>query len=154
MIAAIYARKSTDDSDRDAEARSCERQIEHARQYAAAQGWTVDERHVYRDDAVSGAEWKHRPGFNALLAALEPRAPFGVLIVSELSRIARDTVRTPVAVLQIEEAGVEIHSYLNRGPDLPGRRGRRNVRDARRAARQFRAAEGQRAHTRRAQATV
>ena len=30
MIAAIYARKSTDDSDRDAEARSCERQIEHA----------------------------------------------------------------------------------------------------------------------------
>ena len=44
MIAAIYARKSTDDSDRDAEARSCERQIEHARQYAAAQGWTVDER--------------------------------------------------------------------------------------------------------------
>jgi len=71
----------------------------------------VDPRHVYVDDAVSGAEWKHRPGFNALLAALEPRPPFGVVIVSELSRIGRDTVRTPAAVLQIEDAGVEIRSY-------------------------------------------
>jgi hypothetical protein len=35
-----------------------------------------------------------------------------VLIVSELSRIGRDTVRTPAAILQIEEAGVEIRSYL------------------------------------------
>jgi site-specific DNA recombinase len=112
MIAAIYARKSTDDSNRDAEARSCERQIEHAKKYAAEQGWVVGP--IFRDDAVSGAEWKHRPGFNALLAALEPRAPFGVLIVSELSRIGRDTVRTPVAVLQIEEAGVEVHGYLTR----------------------------------------
>jgi hypothetical protein len=36
-----------------------------------------------------------------------------VLIVSELSRIGRDTVRTPAAVLQLEEAGVEIRSYLS-----------------------------------------
>jgi hypothetical protein len=35
-----------------------------------------------------------------------------VLIVSELSRIGRDTVRTPAAILQLEEAGVEIRSYL------------------------------------------
>ena len=58
----------------------------------------MDPRHVYVDDVVSGAEWKHRPGFNALLAALEPRPPFGVLVVSELSRIGRDTVRVPYAV--------------------------------------------------------
>jgi hypothetical protein len=38
--------------------------------------------------------------------------PFGVVIVSELSRIGRDTVRTPAAILQLEEAGVEIRSYL------------------------------------------
>ena len=82
MIAAIYARKSTDDSDRDAEARSCERQIEHARRYAVAQGWTVDDRYVFRDDAVSGAEWKHRPGWAALLAALVPAPPFERLIVT------------------------------------------------------------------------
>ena len=62
-----------------------------------------------------GAEWKHRPGFNALLAACDPRPQFGVLIVSELSRIGRDTVRTP-GRLQLEEAGVEIHSYLSGAP--------------------------------------
>jgi site-specific DNA recombinase len=113
MNVAIYARKSTDDSDRNAEARSTARQIESARRYAEAKGWTVDSRYVFVDDAVSGAEWKHRPGFNALLAALEPRPPFGVVIVSELSRIGRDTVRTPAAILQLEESGVEIRSYLS-----------------------------------------
>ena len=113
MIAAIYARKSTDDSDRNEEARSTTRQVERATEYARAKGWTVDPRYIYVDDAVSGAEWKHRPGFNALLAALEPRPPFGVLVVAELSRIGRDTVRVPYVVQQIEEAGVEIHGYLS-----------------------------------------
>ncbi len=112
MIAAIYARKSTDDSDRNAEARSTTRQVERATEYARAKGWTVDPRYIFVDDDVSGAEWKHRPGFNALLATLEPRPPFGVLIVSELSRIGRASARTLYAVTQIEDAGVEIHGYL------------------------------------------
>jgi site-specific DNA recombinase len=116
MIVGIYARKSQDDSDRDTEARSTTRQVERAMAYAHARGWTVDPAHIYIDDAVSGAEWKQRPGFNALLAALEPRPPFSVLIVSELSRIGRDTVRTPAAILRLEEAGVEIHSYLSAAP--------------------------------------
>ena len=116
MIAAIYARKSTDDSDRNEEARSTTRQVERATEYAHAKGWTVDPRFVFVDDAVSGAEWKHRDGWNALLAALEPRPPFGVLVVSELSRIGRDTVRTPAAVLALEEAGVEVRSYLSDAP--------------------------------------
>ena len=116
MIAAVYARKSTDDSDRNEEARSTTRQIERATEYARAKGWTVDPRYVFADDAVSGAEWTRRPGFNALLAALVPRPPFGVLIVSELSRIGRDVVRTPAAILQLEDAGVEIHSYLSGAP--------------------------------------
>src|SRR5215472_13873809 len=100
MIAAIYARKSTDDSDRNAEARSTRRQIEGATAYARAKGWTVDPRYVFVDENTSGAEWTRRPGFNALLAALDPHPPFGVVIVSELSRIGRDTVRTPAAVMR------------------------------------------------------
>src|SRR5215467_12920411 len=71
MIAAIYARKSTDDSDRNAEARSTRRQIESGTAYATAKGWTVDPRYIFVDENISGAEWKHRPGFNALLAAGE-----------------------------------------------------------------------------------
>src|SRR5215510_11243308 len=116
MIAALYCRKSTDDSDRNAEARSTRRQIESATAYAERKGWTVDPRYIFVDENTSGAEWKHRPGFNALLAALDPRPPFGVVIVSELSRIGRDTVRTPAAVMRIEEAGVEIRSYLSDAP--------------------------------------
>src|SRR5262249_13670810 len=60
MIAAIYARKSTDDSDRNEDARSTSRQIERAREYAALKGWAVDEHHIFSDDAVSGAEWLPR----------------------------------------------------------------------------------------------
>src|SRR5262252_4078981 len=118
MIAALYCRKSTDDSDRNAEARSTRRQIESATAYAERKGWTVDPRWIFLDENTSGAEWKHRPGFNALLAALEGagRPPFDVVIVSELSRIGRDTVRTPAAVMRIEEAGVEIRSYLSDAP--------------------------------------
>jgi len=44
MIAAIYARKSTDDSDRNAEARSTARRIDSATAYARTKGWTVDPR--------------------------------------------------------------------------------------------------------------
>src|SRR5262249_23635755 len=114
ILAGIYARKSSDDTDRNAEAQSCQRQIDAAVRYATEQGWTVAPQHIYRDDAVSGAEWKHRDGWNNLLAAPEAAPPFQRLIVSELSRIGRDSVRTPGAVLAVEEAGVEIHSYLNR----------------------------------------
>src|SRR5262249_26668222 len=116
MIAALYARKSTDDSDRNAEARSTQRQIESGTAYATAKGWTVDPPYIFVHENRSGAEWKPRPGFNALLAALDPRPSFGVVIVSELSRIGRDTVRTPAAVMRIEEAGVEIRSYLSDAP--------------------------------------
>src|SRR5499425_3089118 len=116
MIAAIYARKSTDDSDRNLGARSTRRQIESATAYAERKGWTVDPRYIFVDENTSGAEWKQRPGFNALLAALDPRPPFRVVIVSELSRIGRDAIRTPAAVMRIEEAGVEIRSYLSDAP--------------------------------------
>ena len=73
MIAAIYARKSTDQTVAD-EAKSVTRQIESARAYAAKQGWTVAEEHVYSDDGISGAELLKRPDFLRLMNALKPRA--------------------------------------------------------------------------------
>src|SRR5262252_9368784 len=111
MRAAIYARKSTEQNVSD-DAKSVTRQIERARAFAAARGWTTADEHIYSDDAVSGAEWKHRPEFNRLMAALEPQPPFDVLIVSELSRIGRDPVRAPFYIQKIEEAGVSIWGYL------------------------------------------
>jgi DNA invertase Pin-like site-specific DNA recombinase len=72
MIAAVYARKSTDQNLPDAE-KSVTRQVEHATAYAARKGWTVDPAHVYQDDGISGAEFVTRPGFLRLLNALKPR---------------------------------------------------------------------------------
>jgi DNA invertase Pin-like site-specific DNA recombinase len=56
MIAAIYARKSTDQQDKGDEAKSVTRQVERAREYAARAGWAVAQEHIYVDDAVSGAD--------------------------------------------------------------------------------------------------
>jgi len=58
VIAAIYARKSTEQHGADADAKSVARQIESARAFAAARGWIVADAHVYADDAVSGADLK------------------------------------------------------------------------------------------------
>jgi DNA invertase Pin-like site-specific DNA recombinase len=61
MIAAIYARKSTDQTGVADEQKSIARQVEHARQYAQRKGWTVDEAHIYVDDGISGAEFANGP---------------------------------------------------------------------------------------------
>jgi hypothetical protein len=45
MIAAVYARKSTDQSGISDEQKSVARQIDHARQYALKKGWTVADEH-------------------------------------------------------------------------------------------------------------
>ena len=91
MIAAIYARKSTDQNIAD-EAKSVTRQIEQARAYAVGKGWTVDEEHVYADDAISGAKFVKRPGFLRLMNALTPRAPFQALVMMEEARFAREQI--------------------------------------------------------------
>jgi DNA invertase Pin-like site-specific DNA recombinase len=64
------------------------------------------------DDAISGAEFQNRPGYMRLLNALKPRAPFEVLIVSELSRLGREQLETGCACKQLSKAGVRIFSYL------------------------------------------
>jgi site-specific DNA recombinase len=112
MIAAIYARKSTDQSAVADEAKSVRRQIDHARTYAARKGWTVDEAHVYVDDGISGAEFANRPGFVWLMNSLKPRPPFQVLIMSEESRLGREAIETAYALKQIIAAGVRVFFYL------------------------------------------
>jgi DNA invertase Pin-like site-specific DNA recombinase len=79
MVAAVYCRKSTDQSAVADEAKSVTRQLAHATAYAARKGWRVPDEHVYVDDGISGAEFANRPGFVRLMAALKPRPPFQVL---------------------------------------------------------------------------
>src|SRR5215471_14800425 len=104
MNAAIYARKSTDQSDRDAEAKSVTRQIDHATAYATRKGWAVVDEHIYVDDGVSGAEFVKRPGLLRLMNALKPRPPFQILIMSEESRLGREQIETAYTLKQIMDA--------------------------------------------------
>jgi hypothetical protein len=64
ITAAIYARRSTDQTGIADDAKSVTRQIEHAKTYAARKGWMVRDEHVYKDDGISGAEFKNRPRFD------------------------------------------------------------------------------------------
>src|SRR5262249_49923388 len=75
-------------------------------------GWTVDEAHIYVDDGISGAEFAARPGFVRLMAGLKPHAPFGVLVMSEVSRLGREQIETAYALKQLSVAGVRCFSYL------------------------------------------
>jgi site-specific DNA recombinase len=113
MIAAIYARKSTEQTGVQDEDRSVTRQVQQARAYAVRKGWTVDEAYVFVDDGISGAEFVKRPGLARLMNALRPRPPFQVLIMSEGSRLGREQIQTGAYLLQqILEADVRVFHYL------------------------------------------
>ena len=112
MIAAIYARKSTEQNGVADEEKSVARQIEHAKLYAVKKGWSVAEEHIYMDDGISGAEFVKRPGFVRLMNALKPKPPFQVLIMSEESRLGREAIETAYATKQIMDAGVRVFFYL------------------------------------------
>ena len=71
MIAAIYARKSTEHVGIGDEHKSVTRQVEHAKAYATKKGWSVSEEHIYVDDGISGAEFVKRPGFLRLMNTLK-----------------------------------------------------------------------------------
>ncbi|MEO8520548.1 MAG: recombinase family protein, partial [Acidobacteriota bacterium] len=55
VAAAIYARKSTEQVGVADDGKSVARQVENARSFAEANGYTVADEHIYVDDAVSGA---------------------------------------------------------------------------------------------------
>ena len=112
MIAAVYVRKSTEQSGIADEQKSVTRQIEHARLYAIRKGWTVDDSYVFIDDGISGAEFANRPGFLRLMNALKPRPAFQVLVMSEESRLGREAIETAYALKQIVAAGVRVFFYL------------------------------------------
>ena len=110
MIAAIYARKSTDEPGRVTEQKSVTRQVELARAFATKNGWTVLDEHIYVDDGISGSEFERRPDFMRMMSTL-PRPPFGVLIVSEQKSIGREMAETSYTIKRLQAAGVEIFEY-------------------------------------------
>ncbi len=112
MLAAIYARKSTEQTGVSDEEKSVTRQIEHAKLYAAKKGWRVSDELIFVDDGISGAEFVKRPGFIRLMNALKPRPAFQFLIMSEESRLGRESIETSYALKQIMDADVRVFFYL------------------------------------------
>ena len=107
MRAAIYARRSTEEH----QAESLNVQVAEARRFAAERQWTVDDAHVYIDDGVSRAEFKHRPGLIRLLNAAKDGV-FDVLIVRDETRLGGDVHRTGLVIQDITEAGVRIFHHF------------------------------------------
>jgi DNA invertase Pin-like site-specific DNA recombinase len=84
MNAAIYARYSSENQ----RPESIDDQVSACRKLARERGYVVGDGHVFTDQAASGAR-KDRIGLAALLAAAEGQ-PFEIVLVDDLSRLARD----------------------------------------------------------------
>ena len=113
MRCACYARYSSD-LQRET---SIDDQIAGAREYANRHGWTVLDDHIYSDAGISGASLDGRPGIHALLkAASTSPPPFGLLLVDDTSRLARDTADAIRIVQQLTFAGVRI-IFISQGLD-------------------------------------
>jgi site-specific DNA recombinase len=110
MIAAIYARKSTEDTRSKEEGKSTARQIENATVYATEHGWIVDPDLIFIDENISGGEFANRPGLDRLRGAAAGHR-FERLVVMERSRIGRDVWRVGACLVELEESGVEVHAY-------------------------------------------
>jgi site-specific DNA recombinase len=93
-------------------ARSVTRQVDHARAYAEQRGWIVDDRAVFLDDGISGAEFAARPGFVRLMNTLKPKPTFQALIMSEESRLGREAIETAYALKQLITSGVPVFFYM------------------------------------------
>jgi site-specific DNA recombinase len=104
LRAALYLRVSSVGQEQDGT--SLDTQEERDRAHAAAQGYAVDEGHVYRE-VYSGVELWERPKLTALREAIRHRA-IDVVIVYAIDRLARDPVHLGVILSEAEHAGVAV----------------------------------------------
>jgi len=111
--AAIYARKSQDQTGVNNESRSVARQIERAKTFAAKQGWTVTDQCIFVDHGISGGEFESRDGLMRLLSALKPKASFGILIVMNKDRLGREQYEASYNLKRLAQAGVRVFEYLD-----------------------------------------
>jgi len=107
MRAAIYARYSSENQ----RPESIDDQVSACRKLAAARGYVVDESQIYTDMAASGAR-KDRAGLNTLLQAAE-RHEFDVLLIDDLSRLARNTLLMLSVLEELRFNGVRVLSVAD-----------------------------------------
>ena len=108
MRAAIYARRSTDHQEA-----SIPVQMEEARRYVEKQGWSLDEHHVYIDDALSRMEYQKRPALFAMLVAAEEKK-FDVIVLRDVDRLGGDANRNGVIMSDLVDRQVRVDEYLTK----------------------------------------
>ena len=110
MIAAIYARKSTAQDGVADEAKSVVRQVNGARAFITARGWTLDDAHIYTDDGVSGALFANRAEFQRMMRDAAVGA-FEAVVFYDLDRFGRNARHTMDALNTLADLGVTIWDY-------------------------------------------
>ena len=108
MRTAFYARVSTQ---RQAQADGIAQQLDRLQGRALAQGWTVAEEDVFRDDGYSGATLK-RPGLERLRDRVALRVLDRVLITAP-DRLARHYVHQVLLLEEITATGCQVE-FLDR----------------------------------------
>ncbi len=102
MRAAIYARYSSENQ----RPESITDQVSACSRFAEQHGHTVLEDHVYCDKALSGAR-KDRPSLKALMDSALTGA-FEMVLVDDLSRLARNNQMMLTVLLELEFEGVKV----------------------------------------------
>ncbi len=110
MIAAIYARKSTQQTDVAEEAKSVTRQVDGAKAFITMKGWTLDDHHIYQDDGVSGALFANRAEFQRMMRDAAAGA-FQAVVFYDLDRFGRNARQTMLALNTLADLGVTIWDY-------------------------------------------
>jgi len=104
MRAAIYARYSSQNQSE----KSVVDQVRVCKQYIAEHGMTLDEQHIYTDEAISGSLLM-RPGLQAVERAAEQKE-FDALVVDDLSRLSRSNHQMLTLVLRLNYFQVKLIS--------------------------------------------
>ena len=118
-VAAAYLRFS---SDNQVGGESIEYQLEEVNKYADANGLTLDESHIYVDEAKTGQNTQ-RDSFQRCLANAKgkPR-PFDTLLIYNYSRLCRNQDEFAHIQAQLRKLGVELISVTQ--PNLGGLEGK------------------------------
>ena len=104
MKAAIYARYSSENQSQ----KSIEDQVRVCKQYIDEHAMTLDEQHIYTDEAISGSLLM-RPGLQAVERAAEQKE-FDALVVDDLSRLSRSNHQMLTLVLKFNYLQAKIIS--------------------------------------------
>ena len=105
--AAIYARFSSENQ----RPESIEDQVFMCRKAANERAFVVLDEHVYTDEAESGASWT-RPGLDRLCESARNHR-FDVVVIDDLSRLARDSYLMTRLLLDFQYEGIRVVSVAD-----------------------------------------